>query len=115
EPLPAIDLREARRAAGARRPFHLERVALHGCDVDVTFDGPGLHHLAAALLDRSQRNEGAVDRLAHLFEEFALGGGEAVFIVTELALGNRPGAEILLRPERPAGMDQEHFDVRPGA
>src|SRR5688572_29400672 len=108
EPLTAIDLREARRAAGARRPFHLELVAPYGGRIDLALDRPGMHDLPAALLDRRQRDERAVERLPHLLEELAPGGGEAVFSVVELALGDRPGAEILLGPEGSTWMHQEH-------
>jgi hypothetical protein len=65
--------------------------------------------LAAGLLHRWERGERAVDGEAGLLGELAPGRGERILARLELALGDRPGAGILLGPERAAGMDEEHF------
>src|ERR1700735_5782747 len=61
---------------------------------------------------RSEVEELALDRHAGLFEKFALRGCEQVFPFVRQTLGNRPGAKVLLRPERTAGMDEHYLQIR---
>src|SRR5439155_14697736 len=69
-------------------------------------------YLAALLLRRCQHEELAADRLSRFLGEFATCGIESIFRVAELALGDRPGALVLLGPEGSAGMDEEN--LQPG-
>ena len=62
------------------------------------------------LPDGLERQELALDRVAHLLLEFSLRRGEWLFVVGELAFWNRPGPVIFFGPERAARMDEQHFD-----
>jgi NAD(P)-dependent dehydrogenase (short-subunit alcohol dehydrogenase family) len=68
-------------------------------------------NLAALLLDGGERQEVAVHPLADFLEELPLGGVEAILALVELALGDRPGAQVFPGPEWPARMDQEDLDA----
>ena len=56
---------------------------------------------------RSEVEKLSTDRLPGFLEEFPLGGGQQVFALVRLAFWDRPGAVVLLRPERAAGMDEQ--------
>jgi len=48
--------------------------------------------------------------VAELLGELAPGAGERLLAVVELALGDRPGAGILARPERPTHVAEEDLE-----
>src|SRR5215207_503279 len=109
EPVGAVDLGEGLAAAALRRPFHLEAVAADFRNVELAFGGEGDHALAARLRGLAERLERGFDRHAQLLLELPPGGGFGVLAFHILPLRNRPGARVLLRPERPAGMDKKHL------
>jgi hypothetical protein len=94
----------------ARRPFDFESVALDIRHVDVGFRSKGRHHLAAALTDVAERKSGLREVDAELLAEFPARHLFGIFVSAVFALWNRPRGQILVAPERPAGMDQQHLD-----
>src|SRR6185312_3898500 len=113
EPLGAVDLGKGPNATRAWRPFEIEGVALDSARIAITLDGPGIDDLAAGLPDGRQRAELASDGEARLLGELALRPRQQILARRRLAFRDRPGAGILLGPERAAGMHQEHFRHRP--
>src|SRR5439155_7914563 len=110
EPGRPVDLRELLRPARARRPFELERVAAHRLRVEVALRRPGPDELATALAHLPQLDQRSLGQLgAGLLGELAPGANQRRLVVAVLALGDRPGAEVLARPERPARMDEQHL------
>lgn len=107
EPGSAVDLCETLALARSWRPLGFEFIALQPGLVNVAFDGPGMDRLAAWLQARGQRKELAIDHCPDLFGEFSTRCREAILTGIELALRDGPGAEILPRPERPAGMNEK--------
>src|SRR5262245_23850497 len=71
-----------------------------------------MHDLAALLLDRRQRRERALCDEAGFLGEFALRGRERIAVGFDQAFRNAPGAGVLLRPERSAGMRKKYFRRR---
>src|ERR1700722_2187717 len=108
-PRGSVDLREFRHSPRTRRPFERECVALQRCRIEIALARPGGDGFGARLLVGAEIEKRARDRHAGFFKEFALGGGEEVFAFIGKALGNRPRAFILLRPEWAARMDKHHF------
>src|SRR3954471_12664323 len=108
EPLSAVDLGELLAAPRARRPLHLEAVAAHRAGVEVAPRGPRRHLLAALLHDGPELDElvGGQPR-AGLLLELAQGRHPRVFVGLVLALGDRPRTEVLLGPERAAGVHEQ--------
>src|SRR4029079_6168776 len=76
----------------------------------IPFERPRVDDLAALLLDVAERMEGTGRRHSVLLLELTLRRGERVFAFFRLPLGDGPGAQVLLRPERAAGMDEEHLE-----
>jgi hypothetical protein len=66
-----------------------------------------MHRLAAGLLDRAQRDEGAIGLEAGFFLEFSPSRLERILFRFELALRQRPRPLVLARPERSTRMNQE--------
>ena len=64
--------------------------------------------LPPRLTNASERDQCAGRHGAELLDEFAARGGLGILTGPALALGNRPGAIVLVAPERAAGMDQQH-------
>ena len=109
EPGGPVDLRELLDAARPRRPLQLEGVAGDGIGVQVTLPRPDSEQLAPLhLAERIQPRCG--HRAAELLGELAPGCSLAVLVRIVLALRDRPGAVVLLRPERAAHVTQQHLD-----
>ncbi len=106
-----VDLRELHPSPRLRGPFHRERVADGRTWVAVALERPGVDDLAALLLHRRQSDEWACRRDAGFFLEFPPGGFEQVLARLDLALGNRPGAVVLVLEKRAAGMGKEHLQL----
>src|SRR5215467_11618289 len=111
EPGRPIDLGEILEAPRAARPLEREGVAADGRGVTVTLEGPGRHHLAARLLHRREGDEGPARLDPRLLPELARGRDERLLAGVVLSLGNGPGAEVLVLPERAARMDEQHFQL----
>ena len=111
EPFDPIDLRERLTPAGSRRPFELDDVA-DGCRrIELSFDGPGVDHLATLLDNRRQIDRRPVRcYVTGLLHELSMGDGQERFARLDLALDDRPVTEVLLREVRPTGMREEQFD-----
>src|SRR5262249_4451866 len=109
-----VDLRELGRLAGPRRPFERERVASERRNVEIGFAGPGDDRFPAWLLVRAEIEKLALDRRPGLLVEFASRGPQQVLVRVGESLRDRPRAQILLRPERPARMDEHDFQARWG-
>src|ERR687896_1346764 len=110
EPARAVDLGELAHRARPRRPFERERVAAGGVGVDVALDREGRDLLAALELDGPELGQLALgQRRAELLLELARGARARVLVVAVLALRERPRARVLVRPERPAGVHEQHL------
>src|SRR5690606_16384344 len=111
EPASAIHLRKSLHPAGARRPFHAERVAADSGSVQVAFHGKCRDELAARLADGA-KGDGLTFRAdARLLFELATGGGKRLLALRVLAFRNGPGPIVLLRPIGPAGVDEENLGL----
>jgi len=66
--------------------------------------------LAARLLQRAEWQEFAVCGETRLFDELPPRRRERFSTCVELAFRDRPRVVVLLRPKRPAGMDEEYFE-----
>src|SRR6266480_1387379 len=80
EPCRAIDL-------GEFASFECEGVALHQRGIAVHRECPGVHDLAAALLERCQQSELSCGDEARLLREFAAGRREGILARLEFPLG----------------------------
>src|SRR5580658_9952998 len=109
EPRSAVDLRKNLLAARARRPFEGEAVAAQRRRINIAFGRPGMHDLAAGLLDRAQRLQGIGHGEPRFFGKFELRACQQILPRPCFALGNRPGARILAGPERSSRVNEEHF------
>lgn len=110
EPRPAIHFRKVDRPARARRPLHLAVIARKFVRGAISFKAPGRNKFPSRLADGAQLDEFSVDREPCLFFEFAPSCRQRIFIGYTLAFGNRPCPEVLLRPQRPARMNEKDFD-----
>ena len=80
--------------------------------VEVALDRPRGHDLAALLPDLAERDLAADGRrVAGLLLELAPRHGERLLAGLHLALGDAPGALVLRRPVRAAGMTEQDLDV----
>src|SRR5262249_60040548 len=79
--------------------------------VEIAFEPPGGDDLAPALNDLSQRKEIALRTGPGLLFEFALRRRERVLVLGIFPFRDRPGAQILLRPERAARMHEQDLDL----
>src|SRR4029079_7983604 len=111
EPLDPVDLRKRLEPPGARRPDHLERVAVRRRRVEVALEGPGVDGLAALLDDAAQLDRVAVRwAVAGLLLELAPGDGDELLVTVGLALGDRPVAGRAVREERPARVGEQDLE-----
>src|SRR5262249_55075400 len=78
--------------------------------IAVALDGPGVDDLPALLGHVAQRDEGALHAQTRLLLELAPRGGQLVLALRPLALGDRPGPEVLLRPVGTARMDEQDLE-----
>src|SRR5215510_12206201 len=67
--------------------------------------------LPPRLPDRRELNEGSARLDAGLLHELARSRGERFLAGVGLPLGNRPGAQVLVLPERTARMDEQHVQA----
>src|SRR3954471_4891326 len=111
EPFCTVVLREGLALAAARRPFHLESVAANAAHVEVELGRERGDDLSAALLDLAKRSQRHGQLKSKLLGKLPSRGGFCVFFVGILALRDRPGAEVLVAPERPAGMNEQDLDL----
>src|SRR5262249_10933896 len=75
------------------------------------FDREDRHHLAARLHQFAERTEVTGEAPSGLLFEFPDGGRQRILARVVLALGDRPGAEILLGPKGPAGMHEQNLEA----
>src|SRR5262249_34315677 len=92
------------------RPLHLEAIAREARWIEIALQRPGGDNLAAFLGDVAERHKLAFDVGTGLLREFAPGDRERILAFRIFAFGDRPGAEILLGPERPTRMHQQQLD-----
>src|SRR6185503_12826223 len=102
EPARAVDL-------GEFAALEHKRVAPDRCGVAVEWHRPRVDDLAAFLLERRERSELARGGEAGLFSEFTLRRGQRILAGLELALRDRPGAGVFLRPKRSARVDEKNL------
>src|SRR5262249_6336766 len=79
--------------------------------VEIAFESPGGDDLAPALNDLTQRKEIALRTGPGLLFEFALRRRERVLVFGIFPFRDRPGAQILLGPERAARMHEQDLDL----
>ena len=111
EPRCAVDLWERLLTAAARWPFHREGVADDARRIEVRLGCPCVHGFSAGLPDRGKRDKRTGHVETRFFLKLAPGGAEQVFTRRALALGNGPGAQVLVAPEGTAWMDEEHLEA----
>ena len=84
--------------------------------IEIAFDREGGDLLPARLHSSPSSIDVAGRRRApELLFEFAAGDGERILALVIFALGDRPGAMVLLRPERTAGMHEQQLERRPAS
>src|SRR5262245_45047988 len=116
EPSGGIDFGKALLAAALRRPFELETIRREGRGIEIALDGEGRDHLLARLLYRAEIEQRAGRKCAaELLGELALGRRKRIFVFAVFALRDRPGALVLVRPERTARMREQKLDPARGA
>src|SRR5207247_6732293 len=94
----------------ARRPLHLVRVADGGRGIEVALRRPPQDELPRLLLDLAELQERDVGHLvAGLLRELAQRDRRDLLALLDLALGDGPVAQVLLDPERPAHVREEHL------
>src|SRR5690242_18816245 len=112
EPRCAVDLRKGLFRAALRRPFHLEMVRGEPRRLEIAFDGKRGDHFATWLHDLAKFEKLVRRRrTAEFLLELALSGAKRIFALLVFALGDRPGASILLHPERAAGMHKQELEL----
>ncbi len=79
--------------------------------IEVALDRPRVNELAAGLTNRSECDELAGHRRAELLFELPPRCGERIFVGVDLTLRNRPGALVLLRPQRAARVHEQDLDA----
>ena len=72
-----------------------------------------MDHLSSRLLGFAKRQRLAARTVTRLFGKLALGSGERRFALGDQAFGNRPRSQILVAPERTAGMTEQNFKPSP--
>src|SRR5512133_1368164 len=94
------------------RPLHVVGVAHGGRWVEVSLNCPPQHELARLLCDLSKIDQRVVGGfVSGFFRELTPSHRHELFTGLNLALGDRPVAEVLLDPERSALMGQEHLQA----
>src|SRR5262249_44179804 len=111
EPLRTIDLREGRLAATLRRPFQLESIRLERRGIEIAFDREGGDDLAPRLRELAKRVELTAWMHSSLFHKFADCAGQRLVALGIFPFRNRPRAEILPSPERPARVHQQNLEA----
>src|SRR5512132_1451600 len=95
-----------------RWPLHLVGVAHGGRWVEVSLKCPSQHELARLLCDLSKIDERMVGGLVSgFFRELSPSHRHELLTGLNLALGDRPVADVLLDPERSTLMGQEHLQA----
>ena len=94
--------------AAIRSPAPAE-IPLSRAEIAVARERPGMDNFATLLPDRTQGNQFALRRKAHLLDKLANRGLLKAFMDFHLALGNAPVAVILVFEQRPAGMRQKQL------
>ena len=116
EPLGPVDLGELALAAAARRPLHRECVAAQRRRVELGLGRPASTTLPPfwrtdpSSISASGRER---RRRAQLLPQLAQRAVPQVLALLGFPLRDRPGPEVPLRPEGPAGMDQQHLGRLP--
>jgi hypothetical protein len=82
--------------------------------VDVAFERKRVHDLSILLNARCECDKLSFQHRSGFLCKLAARGGQRV-LVLELALRDGPGTFVLARPERPAGMGEEHHNLVAGA
>lgn len=98
EPFGPVDFRKLRHHPRARRPLHPKVIAGHRFQVDVGLNGPGSNNLATGLLVVTEMMKAAFDFNPEFFAGFTPCCVQFIFVFVDEALGDRPGAYILLGP-----------------
>jgi hypothetical protein len=70
-----------------------------------------MNDLASQLSRFAKRQRLGAWPVTRLFREFALCSGQGCFAFCDQAFWNRPRSQVLVPPERPAGMTQQDFDT----
>ena len=113
EPAGAVDLGELGGPTGARRPFHLERVARGRGDVEVALERPCPDQLAAGLAQLAEVHGsvriGRVRPSSSANSRIATSSGSSPSSYS----GHRPRALVLLGPVRPAGVHEQDLRLVP--
>src|SRR5262249_23750274 len=115
EPGGAVDFRELLPVSGPGRPLDPAHVAADGARVEIALDGPGADELSGLLLEGREFEEVAGRFEAGLLLELAARGVDGRFTVVVAALGDGPGAGVLVLPVRAAGVDEQDLEGARGA
>src|SRR5712691_2824772 len=96
EPATAIDFWKGEPSARAAGPLGPHHVAGDTVGIRISLPGPRLDFLAGLLADASKREEWTLGPYPGLLLELPARRAERVFTSLDQALGNRPGARILV-------------------
>src|SRR5205085_6564078 len=110
-PAHAVDLGEFARFPRPGRPFQREDVASDRGRIAIALDRPRVDRFPAFLPDGRERDEVAFDSEPRFLEQLATRGHEWILELADLALRDAPRARVLLRPERAAGMGEQHLEL----
>src|SRR5262249_26025637 len=111
EPVGPVDLGERLPPPAPRRPFELEPVGLQGRGIDIALERPPRHDLAAGLNQLAQRQKIARRRCSGFLGQLARCHRGRILALGIFALRDRPGSQVLLRPERSARVDEEELEA----
>ena len=78
--------------------------------IEIAFEREGFDLLAAFLADAAERDERALRLHPEFLLELAAGAGFEILARLDQPLGDRPGAGVALRPDRPAEMAEQDLD-----
>ena len=93
------------------RPLHFKCIADNGRRIQITRARPGKDLLATLLPDRGQGIKRTWKIMPRLFPEFPDSRIQRRLILIELSFRYRPGADVLILPERPSRMDKKDFQL----
>ena len=113
EPRRAVDFREFLRPPRPRRPLHGERVALELGRIDIALHAPRRRPSWRSIggkLPSATTSPSSLNPVSSANSRRA--AAECVLARLAFALRDAPGAVVLLRPERPARVHQEHLESR---
>jgi len=111
EPPGSIHLGKLLLDSGARRPFEREGVTPKLCGIAIASECPRMYSFATSLRDGRQLEKGRNRFKIGFLLEFTLGRGQEGFAWFNFALGNAPGAVVLVLEKRPARMDEQHLQL----